>query len=154
MISITGVIESYGLLGLFIYSFIGSTIFLPASIDLVLPVVLKTGISPYLILITATFGSLLGTWVNYYLGYMGSKIIDRFVKEEKVIKTKKLMDRYGCAGLLGIMVIPAFPVDPITILCGISRMNFVEFTIVVFLGKLLKYSFVIGIFEFIIKVAL
>ena len=153
MISITGIIEAYGLFGLFISSLVGSTIFLPFSVDLVLPVMLKSGLNPYSVLITATIGSLLGTWINYLFGYMGSKIIYRHVKEEKVIRTKKIVDRYGWLGLLIIIAIPfPLPVDPITILLGIARMNFIEFTIIVFLGKLFKYSLVIGMLEFILKV--
>jgi len=152
MFPLMGLVLKYGLFGLFIYSFIVSTIFVPATVDVVLPIMISVGLNQYEILIVATIGSLLGTWINYYIGYIGSKIIDKHLKEENVIRIKKRVDKYGWLGLLVIIAIPVFPVDPITVLCGVARMNFLEFTIVVFLGKLLKYSFVIGIFEFIIKI--
>jgi len=37
------------------------------------------------------------------------------------------------------------PVDGVTIIPGITRMNFLWFSAVIFFGKLLKYAFFVGL---------
>lgn len=141
----------YGLLGLFFSTLIGSTIFLPFSAEPILLIVLKLGLDPYAILFTATIGSVIGTLVNYTLGYYGAGFIRDHVNNQRAHETKKWVDRYGWMGLLALLVLPLpLPVDPVTILFGVARMNLLEFTATVFLGKLVKYSIVLELLAFLV----
>ena len=140
------IIQYGSLIGLFISSLIGSTIFIPFWVEAPLVGLIKLGVNPYLVVIVASIGSLIGTIVNYLLGYLGSGIIKRKVDAGKMDHAKKMMDKYGWSGLFVIILLP-LPVDPITIFPGIARMNFIEFAIVVFLAKLAKYSLIVGLFN-------
>lgn len=146
-------IMGYSLLGLFVTAVIGSTIFIPFSVEFLFPLFIAPGVGPYQIVLVASLGSLIGTWVNYWLGAIGAKIIKRRVSGEKIGKAKRLMDRYGWFGLLVIITVPLpIPVDGVTVVPGITRMNFLWFSIVVFAGKVLKYSLFVRLLDQILGI--
>ncbi len=139
-------VQQYGLLGLLFSSFLGSTIFLPLSVELTFPVLVRSGVHKIAIVWFAALGSLTGTFLNYVLGYMGIKYVYDHTRKEEVGRARRFMDRYGWAGVFVALAFPVpLPVDPITVLCGASKMNPLEFTAVVFTAKLLKYSLWLGI---------
>lgn len=145
---IIGFVVRYELLGLFLASLIGSTIFVPFTTEILFPIVIKSGFDIYHIVFVATLGATFGTWINYGLGFLGSRVIEKRVDHKRIEDAKRFMNRYGWAGLLFILAIPfPLPVDPITIVPGISRMNFIEFSIVVFIGKAIKFSIFVGIID-------
>jgi len=139
-------IQQWGIFGLLPASLIGSTIFVPFAIEFFFPALLASGADPNLIVITAAVGSTLGTFVNYWLGYAGSRYIKKRVDDQRMERAKRLMDRYGWFGLLLVITIPLpLPVDGVTIIPGITRMNFPRFSLVIFFGKILKYAFFVGL---------
>lgn len=142
-------IANYGFIGLFLASFLGSTIFFPFAVELFIPLFTFYLKNPYLVVFLLTIGSSLGTCVNYALGFLGAKAIKKRVSKEHLEQARKLTNKYGWPGLLLIIALPfpGLPVDPITIFPGIARMNFHEFIVVVFLGKLIKYSLFVGLFN-------
>ena len=146
-------VGTYGLAGLFAESFIVSTIFVPFNVEFAFPILLASGVQGIPILIVATLGSVAGTLVNYYIGLKGIKLAHRYIKDEKIEKATHMMNRYGWAGLLAVVTIPVFPVDPITVLCGATKMNIKEFTAAVTIGKLLKYAIILDLTEMAIRAA-
>jgi len=139
---------SYGLAGLFFSSLLISTIFIPFSVEFLLPPLLVMGVNPYHVLAVSVLGSTAGVWINYSLGYFGIHHIHKYVKEEDILKAKKVMDKYGWLGIFFIMGFPLpIPTDPLTVLCGISEMNPIEFTLAVLLGKFLKYGVAVGVLK-------
>lgn len=146
--SIIGFVVRYELLGLFFASLIGSTIFVPFMTELLFPIAIKSGFDIYHIVFIAALGATFGTWINYGVGFLGSKFIEKRVDHRRIEDAKRFMNRYGWVGLLFLIAIPfPIPVDPITIVPGISRMNFIEFSIVVFIGKLIKFAIFVGIID-------
>jgi membrane protein YqaA with SNARE-associated domain len=142
-------VHQYGLFGLLAASFFSSTIFFPIPVEPFL-ITVTPFFNSIFVVIVASIGSLLGTSVNYGLGFfLGAKTINKKVSKEKLDQAKRLTNRYGWSGLLFIIAlpIPGIPVDPITIVPGIMRMNFLEFATVVFMGKLIKYSLFVGLFN-------
>jgi len=140
------VVASYGLIGLFISSLLVSTIFIPFSVELLLPPLLVAGVNPYYVLAVSVLGSTVGVWINYLVGYFGIHVAHKYVKEEDIHKAKKVMDKYGWLGVFFALGFPLpIPTDPLTVLCGMSEMNPIEFTFAVLLGKLLKYSIAIRV---------
>lgn len=138
-----GIIAKWGIPGLFIVAFFSSTIFIAFPLEGLFPILLQYTDAMTMVAVAAA-GSLLGTWVNYGLGLLGSKVIKERYEPQQLERAKKLMDKYGWFGLLVVVSIPlpGLPVDPLTIVPGIVRMNPVEFTAAVFIGKLIKYSIV------------
>ncbi|HEX54964.1 MAG: hypothetical protein DRO94_00085 [Candidatus Altiarchaeales archaeon] len=150
--SLEFLIKGYGYLGIFIASFFGSTIFVPFAIEFLLPP-LSLSLDPITMVIIASLGSMSGTWVNYGLGFIGSEIIKKKIEYEKMEHAKHIMNKYGWFGLFIILILPfPLPVDPITIVPGIAKMNFLEFSIVVFVGKFVKYSIYLEIFSLILRI--
>lgn len=147
--SLHAILIQYGLLGLFLGSFLSSTVFFPIPIE---PLILATipFLNLYLVVLVAAVGSTLGTCVNYGVGLLlGRKFVEKYVRKDKILKAQKLMNKYGWSGLLIILAIPipGVPVDPITIFPGLAKMRFKEFFVVVFVGKLIKYSIFVGLFS-------
>ena len=143
---LVALVRDYGLPGLFASSFIGSTIFVPFSTEVAMSVLVVAGVSKVGILAVATLGSVCGTMVNYYIGYQGLRLAGRYVRERDIKRARDIMNRYGWLGVFGVLAVPvSLPVDPLTILCGASRMDFREFTAVVLAAKLVKYALVLGL---------
>lgn len=86
-----------GYWGLFIGSFLASTI-IPMSADVLLVGVLALGGNIGWCLLIATLGNWLGGLTSYWIGWAGKwEWIERWlkVKEEKLLRQKKNIDRYG-----------------------------------------------------------
>jgi len=151
--ALTGLVARHGLLGLFAAAFVGSTIFVPLTVEFLFAPLIELNVDLYLIVIVASIGALMGTWVNYWLGYYCSELIEKRVGKAHIDKAKNVMDKYGWPGLFLIVFAPIplpIPVDPITIIPGIARMNFVIFSVVVFIAKLMRYAFFVGVLNSIL----
>lgn len=142
----------YGYVGLFLISFLGSTIFIPFTVEIFLAGLIGIGLNPLYIVFISAVGSTLGSAVNYFIGRLGIEYY-----REKIRKTKdndklqKIANKYGILGLFAILALPIpLPVDILTIAAGISKMDFKYFLIAVFLGKFLRYAFYAGIVEAVI----
>ena len=144
-------VHQYGLIGLFISSLIGSTIFLPFSVELTFPILLKAGIHKLAIIFTSAAGAVCGTLINYRIGYYGIKYAHKHVRKKKLERATKLMNKYGLVGLFTIIVLPLpLPVDPITIICVAARMDINRFTTIFLAAKMLKYALTLGVIAIIL----
>ncbi|WP_294139473.1 YqaA family protein [uncultured Sanguibacteroides sp.] len=92
-----GSLIAWGYWGLFIGSFLASTI-IPMSADVLLVGVLSLGGNTWICLVIATIGNWLGGLTSYWLGWLGRwDWLERWfkVKREQLEKQKKRIDRYG-----------------------------------------------------------
>ena len=86
-----------GYLGLFIGSFLASTI-IPMSADVLLIGILALGGNIWWCLGIATIGNWLGGLTSYWIGWIGRwEWIEKWlkVKEEQLVRQKSKIDRYG-----------------------------------------------------------
>ena len=128
-----------GYFGLFIAAFLAATI-LPLSSEIVLSTLLLSGLSPNALVIIATIGNVLGSLVNYALGYWASlEIVKKWLKisEQELVKAEQRFVKYGLFLLLFAWV----PIvgDPLTIVAGVLRIRLLWFVILVAVGKLIRY---------------
>ena len=130
-------------LSLFAISFLAATI-LPFSSELTLAGLIAT--SDYdnlLLLIVASFGNILGSVLNWALGsysrYLAIKKWFPF-KETQIERSSKWFRKFGKWSLLFAWV----PVvgDPLTLVAGILRVKFIDFIILVAIGKVSRYLIV------------
>ncbi len=144
--------SQYGLAVIFTISFIGSTIFIPLSVEVFIGLLLGLGFNPWYLLIFATLGSTLGSLFNYFLGKLiDRKIIAKWRRNKDIRNLKRFVDRYGTPGLVILLALPLpLPVDIVTIFLGISEMDLKLFTAAVVIGKFIHYLFYIGIVNVII----
>lgn len=130
----------YGVIGLGMASFIGSTVFVPFSVEVLFPLFFAAGLSKTQIVLASAGGSTLGLLLNFTLGRAGHVIIRRKVGEKSLRKSKRFMNKYGIMGLFMLLIIPApIPVDPVTVLVGMTGMNVYRFALISFAARLVRY---------------
>tara|TARA_B100001750_G_scaffold247422_1_gene273122 strand:- start:1678 stop:2115 length:438 start_codon:yes stop_codon:yes gene_type:complete len=132
------------LISLFIVAFLAATI-LPAQSEILLGAYYIAGKSdPYLLLLFATTGNVLGSCVNWIIGRSLNRLKNYKwfpVKEETLSKATNIYNKYGIWSLLLAWV--PFIGDPLTIVAGVLRAHFRWFVVLVTIGKLLRYIVVL-----------
>lgn len=142
-------LETIGLLGLFIGTFLAATI-LPFSSDALYIAVLATTKDPIGCLIVGTLGNWLGSVLTYWIGWIGKwEWIEKWfkVKPETLSRQKERIDKYG-VWLALTCWIPIIG-DIIAIALGFYRTR-PSMTIFLLLvgkfGRFLVWNFIYGIF--------
>ncbi|MEI5640133.1 MULTISPECIES: YqaA family protein [unclassified Pseudoalteromonas] len=131
-------------LTLFAVALVAATLF-PASSELMLTtlVVQQQGLL-WGLWLAATLGNLLGSCINYYLGFFIARFRDKRwfpVSEAKYDKACDYFARYGKFSLL-FAWLPVIG-DPLTLVAGSLRTSFVWFFTLVAIGKGARYAVVI-----------
>ncbi len=127
---------------LFISAFASATL-LPLGSEALLIYNIKEGLNIYTLLFVATFGNVLGSCLNYYLGLNGvDYLVDKkLVKQKYIDSSKKYFDRFGAFSLL-FAWLPIIG-DPITFIAGVLRYDFRKFIVLVIISKLSRYLFIV-----------
>ena len=127
-------------LSLFAISFLAATI-LPFSSELTLAGLIATSnYDNLLLLIAASFGNVLGSIVNWVLGFYSRNLTTKKwfpFKDKQIEKSSQWFSKVGKWSLLFAWV----PVigDPLTLAAGLLRVKFIEFLILVSIGKVSRY---------------
>ena len=130
-------------LSLFSFSFLAATI-LPFSSEVILATLLATeNYNKILLLFFASFGNILGSSFNWFLGIYSLKFQDKKwfpFKRSQIEKASKWFNKYGKWSLLFAWV----PVvgDPLTYIAGTMKMRFAIFILLVSIGKIGRYLFI------------
>ena len=134
-------------LSLFAISFLAATI-LPLSSELMLASLITTSnYDSLLLLIVVSFGNILGSVVNWVLGFYSRNLaIKKWFpfKETQIERSSKWFNKFGRWSLLFAWV----PIigDPITLAAGLLRVKFIEFIILVTIGKVSRYFLIYYLF--------
>ena len=128
---------------LLLTSFIAATLF-PAASEALLAALVTQGHGIFLLWICATLGNTLGSCVNWWLGKESLRFKEKKwfpVSDTQLKKSQMYFQRYGVLTLLFAWL----PIvgDPLTLIAGVMRIRFGLFLILVFLGKGMRYAFVI-----------
>ena len=127
-------------LSLFVISFLAATI-LPLSSELMLAGLITTSnYDSLLLLIVASFGNVLGSVFNWVLGFYSRNLtIKKWFpfKDEQIERPSKWFNKFGRGSLL-FAWIPIIG-DPLTLAAGLLRVKFLEFLILVTIGKVSRY---------------
>ena len=135
-------------LSLFSISFLAATI-LPFSSELTLAGLMTTSnYDNLLLLIVASLGNILGSVVNWILGFYSRNLsIKKWFpfKDEQIKKSSKWFKKFGKWSLLFAWV----PIigDPLTLAAGLLRIKFIEFLILVTIGKVSRYLVIFYLFS-------
>jgi len=127
-------------LSLFSISFLAATI-LPLSSELMLAGLIATSNYDSLLLLTvASFGNVLGSVFNWALGFYSRNLTTKKwfpFKDEQIERSSKWFNKFGRWSLLFAWV----PIigDPLTLVAGLLRVKFLEFLILVTIGKVSRY---------------
>ena len=139
--SLEGILIGYGYIGLFIASFLASTILPLGSEGLLVLLVYKKFNIPALVLV-ASVGNFLGACTSYYIGLKGRKLVEKYLRSDpkEIEKAEIIFSKYGSFVLLFTWL--PFIGDAITVASGILRFKFWIFSILVFTGKFIRYLIV------------
>ena len=127
-------------LSLFFISFLAATI-LPFSSELTLAGLISTSnYDNLLLLVVASFGNVLGSVFNWSLGFYARNLSTKKwfpFKETQIERSSKWFSKFGKWSLLFAWV----PIvgDPLTFVAGLLRVRFLDFIILVAIGKVSRY---------------
>lgn len=124
----------FGLLGLFLGSFLAATV-VPMSADVLLVGMLVAGGSPWVTIAVATLGNWLGGLTSYGIGRAGRwEWIERLhVKRESLERQRSRIERYGAA--VALLTWVPFVGDVFAVALGFYRVRFVPMAFWMLLGK-------------------
>lgn len=133
-------IQNYGIIALFVTSFIAATI-VPASSAAILLAALAAKAPVVPAFIACSVGNSLGCAANYWMGYLvGKPLIPKLEKSKSGRKALEYTTKYGTWSLL-VSWTP-FLGDPITIAAGIFRVNFLKFSLIVYSLRIVGYAII------------
>ena len=131
----------YGYFGVFLISLVGSlSIIIPVPYTLLI-YLMGAVLDPILLAIASGFGSAVGEFSGYALGYYGRAVISK-ERQRKMNFMVKVFDRYGFFAIFLFALTP-LPDDLLFIPLGIIRYKFVKAFVPCLLGKLLM-SFILA----------
>ncbi len=131
--------SEFGYVGLFLASFLAATI-LPLSSEVVLVFLLLKSVNPIILISVATFGNVLGSFVNYLIGSFGSIFVIRKILKISEDDFSKAMQRFKRHGVYSLFFawVPIVG-DPLTVVAGVLKINILLFFVLVTSGKLIRY---------------
>lgn len=131
----------HGYFGVFLMSLVGSlSIIIPVPYTLLI-FFMGGVLNPILVAIASGFGSAIGEFSGYLLGYYGRAVISE-ERQRKMDFMVKVFDRYGFFAIFFFALTP-LPDDLLFIPLGIMRYKFVKAFVPSLLGKLLM-SFILA----------
>ena len=135
-----GSLASLGYIGMFLSAFLAATI-LPLSSEVMLAALFTSGFSPLLLLVVASTGNILGSFVNYVLGHRYGRVVATKwlrVDDSTFARASHLFERWGKWSLL-LAWVPVIG-DPITLVAGVLRTNVWFFLCCVIVSKTSRYA--------------
>jgi len=139
--------QEYGIIGLFLNSLLSATA-LPLPTEILTSALLIGGENIVLVGIVLVVGSTIGGLLNYFIGFGGNKLFNKFKKiknekhDEHKKKHNKLLDKFGWGAIFFASWIPVIG-DLILISAGVKRMKFSKFSIFMVSGKIVKTVIVV-----------
>ena len=140
-------LESLGLVGLFLATFLAATI-LPFSSEAILLYFLAKGVDPTICLSIAILGNSLGGTTNYVLGRLGNPLWLKYigVKEETIYKRENWVIKHGA--LLAFFSWVPLIGDPLLVALGYFRSQVFPTISWMIFGKSLRYGIVFLLYYF------
>ena len=140
--NIHSLLLNYGYSGLFTASFLASTI-LPLGSEGILVYLVNQKFNLMALVLVATTGNFLGACTSYYIGLKGGGYAEKILhmNSDEIKKAEKYFSKYGAYVLLFTWV--PFIGDVFTVVSGMLHLKFAVFSILVFIGKFLRYLAVV-----------
>lgn len=140
-------LAEYGFVGLFVNGMLSSIIPIPTEVTT--SALILSGYSKLLIFVVLSIGSIVGGFIEYYVGYGGDTVFHRLVGKVKRIdkhlrhkRSHSLLERYGW---LIIFVCPWIPVlgDVVPLVAGAKKYDIKRFAMAMSAGKAVKVAAIV-----------
>lgn len=134
-------------ISLFLIAFLSGSL-LPLGSEGLLIYDIESGYNIFLLLSFATFGNVLGSVLNYYLGLKGEEFLlnKGYMNYSTYVKAKYRFKKFGSFALL-LSFMPIIG-DPLTFIAGALKYNFKWFLILVTISKAIRYLFIALLLNF------
>ncbi len=136
-------LSGYGYWGMGIGAFIAGSV-LPMASEVLLLLFLGMGLSPVLLLVTATLGNTLGGFSCYYTARLAKREwVEKFfnVSHKRMARADRIVQRVGVwAAFLSFVPLLG---TAILLILGFMRVNPLKFAFSMTLGKLVRYLIVV-----------
>jgi membrane protein YqaA with SNARE-associated domain len=131
---------------LFFSALISSTLF-PGGSEALLLYRLSEGGDPLLLVVIATVGNVLGSLISYGMGRLGNEAVHHQwlrIDAVKIARAEAWFEKFGVPSLLFAWL----PIvgDPLCLAAGLLRCNVPIFLLLVTIGKLGRYAFLVWAF--------
>ena len=135
-------LASHGYLGLFVLSFLASTL-LPVGSEWLLVLMILKGNEPFSTVSVATVGNYLGSCTTWAIGIWGGPLLIRRILRIDPATEEAAVRFYRWYGVWSLLL-SWMPIigDPICLAGGILKVDFTRFSLLVFTGKLVRYAVV------------
>jgi len=135
--------DSFGYLGVFTASFVGSIIvFVPVPyFPVLVAAALSEQLDPNLISLVSAVGVLLAKMIIFYASYYGRSVLSNKTKQ-RMFPLQKVLRRYGGFGAFIVALTP-IPDDVVYIPLGLARYSPWKFAIATFTGKFILNEIVV-----------
>ena len=135
--------DSFGYLGVFTASFIGSIIvFVPVPyFPILVAAALSEQLDPNLISLVSAVGVLLAKMIIFYASYYGRSILSEKTKQ-RMFPLQRVLRRYGGFGAFIVALTP-IPDDLVYIPLGLARYSPWKFAIATFAGKFILNEIIV-----------
>ena len=140
--------QEYGIIGLFLNSLLSATA-IPLPTEILTSALLIGGENTFLVGIVLVTGSIIGGILNYFIGFGGNKLFNKFKKkknlesDEHKKKHSKLLDEFGWGAIFFSSWIPVLG-DVVLISAGAKKMKFTKFALFMITGKTVKIVIVVA----------
>jgi len=140
MDTLESILLAYGYPGLFLASFLASTV-LPLGSEGIVILLIARNFNIFSVVLVATVGNYLGACTSYYIGLAGrTQLIGKYLRinAAQMEHAQVWFEKYGSWSLLFTWV----PVlgDALPVAAGMMKLKFGLFSILVFAGKLIRYG--------------
>jgi len=137
---IKGMINSYGLIGVFVATIIAGTV-VPLGSPAIVAFAAGFGIPIAPLIVVASVGYTLGVTINYYLArIMGTKYIERKVSKEKLEGMVRRWKRWGILLLIVFGLVPGLPIDLLALVCGLLKTKIIYFLLISFSTRITQFG--------------
>ena len=128
-------------LSLFFIAFLSGSL-LPLGSEGLLIYDIQSGYNIFWLLLFATFGNVLGSVLNYYLGLKGEEYLlkKEYMNYSTYVKAKYRFKKFGSLALL-FSFMPIIG-DPLTFIAGALKYDFRLFLLLVTISKASRYIFI------------
>ena|GEM_PF-5674064 len=154
--SLDSIVQSYGLAGGFVVSFVGSLWFLLFPYEIILAPILKLYQPAILAIVLFAIGATLADTVNFFSGrYLGEGVIRKKVSEKKLVRIEKFLEKWGIFTLLLFGFIgPVTSYDILALVMGgFSKMRFRLFLGITIVARIIHFTVVFFIADVLLGMA-
>jgi uncharacterized membrane protein YdjX (TVP38/TMEM64 family) len=128
----------------FILLAVNLSLFIPLPFGISIMLVAASHWNPALVALVGALGASLGEFSGYFAGYLGKKIaINEKTPTYKTVR--RWVQKYGMWAIAFVSLQPVIPFEIGGFIAGVTRMPIRQFLPAVWIGKFLKYLFIVYI---------